>query len=131
MGDIRIFKMDGESHPRYQIPLPCRGRNGGGTVEMIRFQSNASFNQVIPIPHFPESIAIENPSGKNDDRFSDQNRSAISGSKSDPDFHFKIDPRSKTFFRIQITDGAQNRDPFSVRKSDPDFQIKIDQRFSF
>jgi len=51
-------------------------------------------------------IPIKNRSGKIADRFSDRNRSAISGSKSDPGFHFEIDPRLKTGFRTASTDGT-------------------------
>ena len=69
--------------------------------------------------------------GKLRDRFSLQNRSAISRSKSDPDFQIKIDPRLKTTSKRDLTGGAHNRDPFFVQKPDPDFQIKIDPRFSF
>jgi hypothetical protein len=76
-------------------------------------------------------IPFKNRSGKIDDRFSFQNRSAISGSKSDPDFSFEIDLRLKSGFRINSTDGTQNRIPIFVRKSISDFQIKIDPRFYF
>jgi len=42
------------------------------------------------------TIAIKNRSGKIVDQLSDRNRYAISGSKSDRDFHFEFDPRLKT-----------------------------------
>jgi len=51
-------------------------------------------------------IAIKNRSGKIGIRFSDQNRSAISGSKSIPGFHFKIDQRLKTGLSSNTTDGS-------------------------
>jgi hypothetical protein len=77
------------------------------------------------------TIAIEKRSGKIADQISDQKRSPISGSQSDPGFHFEIDPRLKRRHEQDSTDGAQNRDPISVRKSNPDFQIKIYPRFHF
>jgi hypothetical protein len=77
------------------------------------------------------TIAIKNRSGKIDDRFSFQNRSAISGSKSDPDFHFQIDQRLKNSFRTTSTDGTQNRIPIFISESIRDFRIKFDLRFSF
>jgi hypothetical protein len=76
-------------------------------------------------------IAIENRSGKIADRFSDYNRSAIFRSKSDPGFDFEFDPRLKTRYEMESTDGAIDRDPFFIQKSDRDFQIKIVPRFSF
>jgi len=76
-------------------------------------------------------IAIKNRSGKIADRFSSQNRSAISGSKSDPDLHFQIDQRLKNSFRTTSTDGTQNRIPIFVRKSIRVFDLKIDPRFTF
>jgi hypothetical protein len=76
-------------------------------------------------------IPIKNISGKIGDRFSFQNRSAISGSKSIPEIYFQIDPRLKTGFRINITDGAQNRGSIFFSKSDRDFHFKIDLRFYF
>jgi hypothetical protein len=87
-------------------------------------------NRQIPLP-IAITIAIKKRSGKIDDRFSDQNRSAISGSKSDPDFHFKIDQRLKNSFMTTSTDGMQNRIPIFVRKSISDFDLKIDPRFTF
>jgi len=90
------------------------------------------------------TIAIKNRSWKNRGRFSSQNRSAISGSKSDPGIHCKIDQRLKNSSRTINTDGTENRIPIFVRKSIRDFVIsiaitipiknrsgKIDQRFSF
>jgi hypothetical protein len=74
------------------------------------------------------TIPIENRSGKIADRFSDRNRSATSGSESDPGSHFKFDPRLKTRYERESTDGITNRDPFFVQKSDRDFQIKIGSR---
>jgi len=76
-------------------------------------------------------IPIKNRSGKIADRFLDYNRSAISGSKSDPGFHFQIDLRLKNRYEREPTDGATNRDPFFVQKSDRDFHFKIDPRFLF
>jgi hypothetical protein len=76
-------------------------------------------------------IAIENHSGKIDQRFSFRNRSAISGSKSDPVFRFEIDPRLKNGFRKKNSDGTQNRITIFVRKSITDFHFKINQRFYF
>jgi len=77
------------------------------------------------------AIPIKNRSGKTADRFLCWNRSAISGSKSDRDFHFKIDQRLKNRSHCISTVRAINRGSIFVRKSISDFQIKIDQRFSF
>jgi hypothetical protein len=71
------------------------------------------------------TIAIENFSGLIGIRFLYENRSAIFGSKSIPEFHFEIDPRLKTGPGSTNTDGAQDRDPILVRKSIRDFEIKI------
>jgi hypothetical protein len=68
---------------------------------MLFFQPDPDFEIAIAI-----TIAIKNQSGKIDDRFSFRNRSAISGSKSDPDFHFQIDHRLKTGSNSNCTDGA-------------------------
>jgi hypothetical protein len=76
-------------------------------------------------------IAIEIRFGKIDQRFSFRNRSAISGSKSDPVFLVEIDPRLKNGFRNKNSDGTQNRIVIFVQKSISDFQIKIDPRFYF
>ncbi|WP_292346818.1 MULTISPECIES: hypothetical protein [unclassified Methanoregula] len=65
------------------------------------FKSDPGF--FIPISI---TIAIKKRSGKIDLRFSDQNRSAISGSKTDPDLQEKIDPRLKTRPGHLSTDGA-------------------------
>jgi hypothetical protein len=53
-------------------------------------------------------IAIKIFSGKTGDRFSFQIRSAISGSKSIPDFYFKIDPRLKNGFWNKNGQNAQS-----------------------
>jgi hypothetical protein len=76
-------------------------------------------------------IPIENHSGKTGNRFSFQIRSAIFRSKTDPDLHFKIDPRLKNRPQRIPTVGAKNRDPIFVRKSISDFRIKIGSRFLF
>jgi hypothetical protein len=76
------------------------------------------------------TIAIKNCSGKIDLRFLFRNRSAISGSKSDPVFRFKIDPRLKNSFRNKNLDGTQNRIPIFRSKLIHDFIFSTAIRFS-
>jgi len=90
------------------------------------FESDPDFEMIIaPV------IPIKNQYKKFAIRFSYRNRSAISRSKSIPDFHFQIDQRLKTSSRNEITGGTQNRIPIFVQKSISDFDLKIDQRICF
>jgi hypothetical protein len=104
----------------------CMFGSGNSPNLKSPFRSDPDFHLQIAI-----TIPIKNHSGKIGDRFLFQNRSAISGSKSDPGFRFEIDPRLKNGFRNKNSDGTQNRIPIFARKSISDFQIKIDHRFSF
>jgi hypothetical protein len=112
----------------FQITIAITIKNRSGKNQRSIFISNSICDFQIKIAI---TIPFKNRSGKIGDRFSFRNRSAISGSKSDPVFRFEIDPRLKNDFRIKSTDGTQNRIPIFVRESISDFEIKIDHRFSF
>jgi hypothetical protein len=105
------------------IPIPACGSCPGGSRIS---KPDPGFRISIAM-----TIAIKNRSGKIAGRFSDRNRSAISGSKSILDFHVKIDQRLKNSFWTISTDGTQNRILIFVQKSISDFDLKIDQRFTF
>ena len=121
------------------LPPPLGGERGV-TLAIPQKDALAMFSpeqeMVIAI-----MIAVENRSGKIRDRFSDQIRSAVFGSKSIPEIYFQIDPRGKNRFRIILTDGTnignrfffkigsrvsfENRSPVFIFQSGSDFFSQI------
>lgn len=102
-------------------------------LQKVIYKPRSDFSIAIAI-----TIAIENRSGKIDQRFSFRNRSAISGSKPDPVFHFEIDPRLKngwgnkiqTEHKIGSRFSYENRSPLLRSKSIRDFLFEIGIQFS-
>jgi hypothetical protein len=110
-----------------------RNKNSDGTQNRIAIFVRKSITDF----HFTNAIRFsdQNRDHDRDQKLFRKNRSAISGSKSDPVFRFEINPRLKNGFRNKSSDGTQKRIPilffiwgfnFQIRNRDHNRDSKIE-----